>query len=347
MKFIFLYEELAIYFQRCLEALQSEHQVEVHLFRRSVHQDAPFAFEFNNLHIYNEADYTSDQLQTFIEDLRPDLIYCAGWVNKKYLTVVRKFHKKTITVLGFDNAYNGSIRQRLALVYARFRLTPCFQYVFVPGELQKEFALRMGFSSPQIHTGAYSCDYEFYSTCRTAYFKKKIAEFPRRFIYVGRYTEVKGIENLWDAFEEISNEHSHHWELWCIGTGSIEPRVHEKIKHFGFVQPSDMGKYLAETGVFVLPSSFEPWGVVVHEFAAAGFPLILSDKVGAKESFLKDNYNGYRFESGSKSQLKNCLLEMMNASKDQWIQMSERSAELAKKNTPKIWAEKLFRMAQQ
>ena len=109
MKFIFLYEELAIYFQRCLEALQSEHDVEVHLFRRSVHQDAPFTFEFSNIHIYNEADYNSAQLQKLIDDLRPDLIYCAGWINEKYLNVVRKYHKKITTILGFDNSYNGKI----------------------------------------------------------------------------------------------------------------------------------------------------------------------------------------------------------------------------------------------
>ncbi|MFM7105009.1 MAG: glycosyltransferase family 4 protein, partial [Flavobacteriales bacterium] len=251
-----------------------------------------------------------------------------------------------VTVLGFDNAYNGSIRQRLALVYARFQLTPFFKFVFVPGLQQKEFALRMGFSPQQIHTGAYSCDYDYYSTHFKRNIDKKLVDFPRRFIYVGRYTEVKGIENLWDVFEEISNEQPLNWELWCIGTGNIEPRTHDKIKHFGFVQPSDMGKYLADTSVFVLPSTFEPWGLVVHEFAAAGYPLVLSDKVGAKESFLVNNHNGYLFESTSKSQLKNCLKNIIKSSPDKLIEMGKRSADLAAKNTPREWAEKLFGMVQ-
>lgn len=346
MKFIFLYEELAIYFQRCLEALQSEHQVEVHLFRRSIHKDAPFTFEFSNIHIYNEADYNSTQLQKLIDDLRPDLIYCAGWINEKYLTVVRKYHRKITTVLGFDNSYNGSIRQRIALIYARLRLTHYFKFVFVPGQQQKDFAQRMGFSDQQIRTGAYSCDYRFYSDIYKNTNYKKLAEFPRRFIFVGRYNEVKGIENLWDVFEELSEEQSHEWELWCIGTGTIAPRNHNKIKHFGFVQPADMGKYLAQTGVFVLPSLFEPWGVVVHEFAAAGFPLILSDKVGAKESFLINHHNGRVFDSSSKSELKKCLQDFMNSSTEKCIEMGARSAELASHNTPEIWAEKLFRLAQ-
>lgn len=344
MKIIFLYEELAIYFQRCLEALQSEYDIEIHLFRKSINQAAPFNFDFKHIHIYNEAEYSTTQLETFVDDHKPDLIFCAGWINHKYLNVVRKNHKKITTVLGFDNSYNGSMRQRMALFYARYRLTPYFKYVFVPGESQKEFALRMGFSAEQIFLGAYSCDYNFFATCYKNNREQKIASFPQRFIYVGRYHEVKGIEQLWDVFEEISNEQSHNWELWCIGTGDIPARNHNKIKHFGFVQPSQMVEYIDDTGVFILPSLFEPWGVVVHEFAAAGFPMILSDKVGARESFLIHNENGFLFDSQSKSELKSCLINMMNCSNHQLMEMGEQSAKLASSNTPTIWASKLHQM---
>ena len=32
-----------------------------------------------------------------------------------------------------------------------------------------------------------------------------------------------------------------------------------------FLQPHDLVKMIDSTGCFVLPSRFEPWGVVVHE----------------------------------------------------------------------------------
>lgn len=48
-----------------------------------------------------------------------------------------------------------------------------------------------------------------------------------------------------------------------------------------------MTNLMKQCGVFILPSRIEPWGVVVHEFSAAGFPLLLSDQVGSAESFWK------------------------------------------------------------
>ena len=111
-------------------------------------------------------------------------------------------------------------------------------------------------------------------------------------------------EELWQAFVELQTEQPNEWELWCLGIGDIKPIEHPKIKHFGFVQPKDLATYTSQTGVFVLPSRFEPWGVVVHEFAASGFPLLLSNQVGAKEQFLQETKNGFEFKSENVSGLK-------------------------------------------
>jgi glycosyltransferase involved in cell wall biosynthesis len=45
--------------------------------------------------------------------------------------------------------------------------------------------------------------------------------------------------------------------------------------------------------VFSLLSFHEPWGVVVNEAAAAGLPLVLSDRVGAAHDLLADGENGF------------------------------------------------------
>ena len=72
---------------------------------------------------------------------------------------------------------------------------------------------------------------------------------------------------------------------------------HERIRHLGFVQAPDMPDVMAQCGQPVLPSTFEPWGWW-YTNTAAGFPLVLSDAVGAGERFLLDTVNGYRFEAG-------------------------------------------------
>lgn len=53
--------------------------------------------------------------------------------------------------------------------------------------------------------------------------------------------------------------------------------------------------------VFALLSTHEPWGVVVNEAAAAGLPLVLSDRVGAAHDLLDDGGNGILVPAGDSS----------------------------------------------
>lgn len=54
----------------------------------------------------------------------------------------------------------------------------------------------------------------------------------------------------------------------------------------------------AVADVFALLSTHEPWGVVVNEAAAAGLPLVLSDRVGAAHDLLEDGRNGILLPAG-------------------------------------------------
>jgi glycosyltransferase involved in cell wall biosynthesis len=225
-----------------------------------------------------------------------------------------------------------------------FKILNHFSHCWVPGSLQYEYALRLGFKKDQIATGAYSCDIDLFHDQYIANVAGKKKQFPKRFIYVGRYVEHKGIKDLWNAFIDLQNEDPNDWELWCIGTGDIEPIKHQKIKHFGFVQPADLFKYIKETGVFVLPSHFEPWGVVVHEFAAAGFPIICSIEVGARVVFVEQNINGYIYKAGNIGDLKKQLKKIIELNDKDLLQMGEKSVEKAQQITPKIWSETLMKL---
>ncbi len=78
------------------------------------------------------------------------------------------------------------------------------------------------------------------------------------------------------------------WELHLIGNGSLKAQLEATagVVLKDFMQPEQLILEVANTGCFLLPSRGEPRGVVAHEFAAAGLPLILSDSVGAAGTFL-------------------------------------------------------------
>jgi glycosyltransferase involved in cell wall biosynthesis len=343
-KIVFLYTELATYFLASVKKIALHKDIEVHIIRWPLNKEAPFEFSFpENVKIYDRKHYKSDKaLLDHIVSVNPSILYCSGWVDKGYLKVCKQYKNKIPVIVGFDNQWKGSFKQYLAAFISPFKILNHFSHCWVPGELQEEYALRLGFKKANILTGFYSCDFDFFYNQYLVNKQNKESLFPTRFIFVGRYFEFKGIKDLWNAFVELHNETPNEWELWCLGTGDIEPIVHPKIRHFGFVQPKDLPAFIKDTGVFILPSHFEPWGVVVHEFAAAGFPIICSDQVGARTTFVENNYNGYIYESGNIEALKRAMKEVINADSAKLLDLGEKSVEKAKQITPEIWAKQLI-----
>jgi glycosyltransferase involved in cell wall biosynthesis len=344
MTFLFLYTEIAEYVLACCNEL-TKHG-DVHIVRWPVNKEAPFQFQTNEkIKLYPKTDYNQEQLTQLVKSINPDVIVCSGWIDNDYLKITKAYFKKIPTVMTCDTHWNGSFKQRLATVISRFTLLNIFSHAWVPGQIQKQYVLNLGFKESNIQTGFYSCDLDYFESVYQSQKAQKQEFFPKRFLYVGRYYEFKGIKELWQAFIELQNEQPYDWELWCLGVGDIQPINHPKIKHFGFVQPKDLANYTSQTGVFILPSRFEPWGVVVHEFAASGFPLLLSNKVGAKEQFLQEGKNGFVFKSESVNDIKQALKKIMNTKESDLIAMSDYSNTLSKSISPKLWVESLLRMA--
>lgn len=344
MRLLVLYEELAPYFTVCVSNFAEKYNVEVHIIHKKINQEAPFILKLNNLKTYDRSIYSDEELISLSKKINPDAIFCCGWSFKTYLRISSLFKGKIPEILGFDNKWNGSVKQQIARIIYPFYISNKFDFCFVPGIEQKLYAEKIGFKENQIALGAYSCDFDLFYKQYLANKAEKLKQFPKRFIFVGRYYEFKGIKDLWQAFIELQKEEPNEWELWCLGTGDIEPVKYEKIKHFGFVQPKDLPKYIRETGVFVLPSHFEPWGVVVHEFASAGFPIICSDEVGARLSFVEQNINGFIYKAGDVNQLKVQLKKMMSLGDDKLVAMGQKSVEKAKEITPEIWADTLMKL---
>jgi glycosyltransferase involved in cell wall biosynthesis len=290
--------------------------------------------------VYEREQLPDLQLEALLEKISPDIIYVSGWMDKGYVAAAGKYKNKIPVVAGFDTQWTGSFKQWLTVVLSPFRIRKYFSHCWVPGGPQRKYAQKLGFEEKRILGGLYSCDHKFFSGLISQYSKNENTR-PLRFIYAGRYYSFKGIHDLFEAFKELKEE-GVEWELWCIGTGDVKPLETEGIRHFGFVQPSALPELMKECDVFVLPSHYEPWGVVVHEFAAAGFPLICSDAVGAASAFLQHDINGYIYKAGSVSGLKAVMKKMVSTSASQRREMSAISSELASSITPETWAATIF-----
>lgn len=326
MKVVFLMTRLSDYMLNCLQTWRKRAGVELHaVIHPKSASEAPYDFgdAMEGITFYPRSDFDESGLCNLIARQKPDLIISIGWSDRGYLKAIRSRTRGTVAVLTMDNQWLGEPRQIAGLLWSRLFLTRFFDFIWVPGPRQERFARLLGFREAQIRDGYYAA-----KDCNFTAIRETIAGAPtRRLVFVGRYVELKGLKELWEGFIAYHARHSSDLELWCVGTGPLfdtRPE-HPKLRHLGFVQPKDFTDVLAGGGIFILPSHFEPWGVVVHEFALAGFPLILSPAVGAADRFLGPD-NGILLEAVTPASIGRALEKLESLSNEDLAAMSESSA---------------------
>lgn len=133
-------------------------------------------------------------------------------------------------------------------------------------------------------------------------------------IYASKFDRRKRPDDLLGAFARLQKE-GVAAQLVLVGTGLLEDELKERvtaegIQHVvfpGFVNQSELPAVYAASDVFVLPSSNEPWGLVVNEAMCAGLPIVLSDEIGCAEDLVADGVNGATFAAGDVAELTDAL----------------------------------------
>jgi glycosyltransferase involved in cell wall biosynthesis len=137
----------------------------------------------------------------------------------------------------------------------------------------------------------------------------------------------KGIDHLIKAFKALDNAGT---ELIIAGDGKIRRQLesmaegHNNIIFKGHVD-GDEKRYLYETAdIFVLPSRFETWGLVVNEAMHYGLPVIITEAMGSTD--LIDG-NGMVVPAGDSAALVNAM-KILAESRETRSRMSRRSLEI-------------------
>lgn len=122
----------------------------------------------------------------------------------------------------------------------------------------------------------------------------------RRIVFCGRMIPEKRPGVALEAFAALAPSRP-EWDLVLIGDGPLRADLQARV-------PPDLAARVAFTGfigaqeriaaieracdVLVLPSAYEPWGLVVNEAVAAGMAVVSSDAVGAAAELVKPGMNG-------------------------------------------------------
>ena len=295
--------------------------------------------EISNIAYLIKSDFNAGKLKNLINSFKPNVIYVAGRMEQDYLTASLYARSKGIPVIGTsDNQFRGDWKQKVSKLFSRYLWRRYFDYMMVPGLYQYEYMRYLGFKREQILFPQYCADTDLFNDY---YYKNKnlIPKKKQYILFVGRLDTVKGLDILMDAFVELKNESLIDLNLMIIGNGPLANTIPKRsdIIHHSFLEQENIIKLLQEVAFFCLPSRREPWGLVIHELAAAGIPIIATTICGASAAFVKNGYNGILIQTCDKQLLKNAMVQMHNLSVAELSLYGERSFHLSTQITPALW----------
>jgi glycosyltransferase involved in cell wall biosynthesis len=342
MNIVYLYSEMMGYQLSVIEYLAREKKIEFHIFHEcGIKKKSAFKVpEIGRVTYYDRNAFSMTHKFQLISELRPSLIYVSGWMYLDDVMLCFRLRRKGYKiVVGFDDIWHNSLKQRFAKLFAPLVFQHVYSYAWVAGPYQYDYAANLGFDKKRIIFNCLSAD--------TGVFRvnnKCSSDFEvLKFVYVGRFSKEKGVKVLLEAWQTITLQFP-HIKLDLIGNGDLLNQIElpSNVEIFDFMEPVLLSRKLEEYNCAIIPSISEQWSISLHEFSLKGLPIISSDIVGAIPLFLIDSFNGFTFKSNSVNDLVKILIKFISLEDSKKLEMSKNSVLLSKRITTEIAASSLF-----
>lgn len=277
----------------------------------------------------NRSESPEVDIEHSVNCFSPDAVLMSSWNFSDYMKITRRLRRKGVYVVSvIDHQWEGTLKQWLGVLSSRWFLKPSIDCFLVAGDRQAYFSRKLGYDN--ILYGLYAASVDEFKTTTP------LSSRDPSFLFVGRLIAIKGIENLLTAYRLYRQQSTSPWGLKIAGTGNLKSLAKDTqgVELYGFVQPSDVPKLMQSARAFILPSIWEPWGVVIHEAAAAGLPIIATYDCGAVTSFVRDGVNGFIIQSNP-SAIKDAMLKLTMCKVGELERFGQASQTLAGLWTPK------------
>lgn len=166
---------------------------------------------------------------------------------------------------------------------------------------------------------------------------------------VGRLTYQKGFDMLIDA-AKIVFKRKKDWKLIIVGDGEdkgllLSQICENQLEEFISILPptQDITKYYKIAGLYVLPSRFEGFGLVLIEAQSFGIPCVSFDCCSGPSEIIDDNSTGYLVTPNDVEKLAEKLLLLMD-NKEKRKVFSQNALEKAKTFSLEAIAVKWFEL---
>ena len=297
--------------------------------------DRPFSGRWSR--VYGEA-------RRWVREVEPDAVIAIGYSSVYGLAacaVARELKVPRFLVLvGGRPAVPSVSREVTKQAICR----TFFDAALVPGVRAFEYAEQLGIDVDSIWRVGNVVDNAHFARSEG----ERVVQPRRTFVYVGRLSEEKNLTRLLDAYASYKSLGG-GWGLRIVGDGPMKATlapVAERIggvEMRGWVGYEDLPDVLADSTALVLPSVYEPWGLVANEAMAAGLPVLVSRRCGCYPELCREGLNGFGFEPDSVESLVGAMGRISDEGEDALRRMGMRSRELVAGYTLDLWAEGVVR----
>lgn len=136
--------------------------------------------------------------------------------------------------------------------------------------------------------------------------------------FAGRLIKLKGLQYLIKAYSMLSSELKDDFKLVIGGFGAEKENleklasvyeIKDRVVFIPWLSNLDFIRKISDCTLYVLPSLYETFGIVIIEAMASGKPVIASDIPGPKD-IITHGKDGFLFDTGNVSEL-NRYLEIL------------------------------------
>ena len=279
----------------------------------------------------------ADQIRAHLQRHPADAIWVHGWSHPFTLAAWDVAAETRLPLLLRGETFLGCIKggtlRRLAhrWIYSRkFRQVSTFLAV---GTLNHQLYRAYGVPENRIFSVPYAVDNAFFQSAaerarpNRAALRASLGIEPGRpiILFCGKLipkkdpeTLIRALGRLVGASNRVGTSEGHVLAnaatrpvLLVVGDGELRAHLESvaeqvapgAVRFLGFKNQTELPAFYGLCDVFVIPSLFEPWGLVVNEVMNAGKPVIASDQVGSSADLVEPGINGEIFKAGDAEDL--------------------------------------------
>lgn len=250
---------------------------------------------------------------TLVRGGRFDIVVCLGYRAASFwIAALAAKLSRSALVFTTDShdlsARNGSRWKEAAkrtVLPAIFRLSDA---VFVPSTRSARFVATLGVPSERVFVTPYVVANEFFAS-RANGSRRQMARARWRIppnatvaLFVGKLAPWKRPGDLLAALSKAPGVYA-----LFVGEGALRSAleaqaecigVADRVRWLGFRNQRALPAIYAAADVLVLPSEYEPFGVVVNEAFSCGVPAIVSDACGCLGDLVQPGVTGFAYPVG-------------------------------------------------